>query len=63
MIRDRWLLGCLASTSAVARLVRDGVKETNYFDAIVRNKYKVEADKLRTWRGASRIERPRSIRV
>jgi len=47
----------VASTNAVARLVRDGMKEVNYLDAIVRNKYKGNADKLRAWDSASRIER------
>lgn len=47
----------VASTSAIARLVRDGMKEVNYLDAIVRNKYKGNADRLRAWESASRIER------
>jgi hypothetical protein len=47
----------VGSTALIAKLVRDGMKEVNYLDAIVRNKYKGNADKLRAWESASRIER------
>jgi hypothetical protein len=47
----------VASTNAIARLVREGMKEVNYLDAIVRNTYKGNTDKLRAWESASRIER------
>lgn len=33
------------------------MKEVNYLDAIVQNKYKGNADKFRAWASASRIER------
>ena len=33
------------------------MKEVNYLDAIVRNKYTRNADKLRAWDSASHIER------
>jgi hypothetical protein len=47
----------VASTSAVARLARAGMKEVNYLDAIVRNKYAGNGDKLAAWDSASHIER------
>ena len=47
----------VGSTALIAKLVRDGMKEVNYLDAIVRNKYTGNADKLRAWDSASRIER------
>ena len=45
------------STAAIGRLIRDGMKEVNYLDAIVRNKYARNADKIRAWESASHIER------
>jgi len=36
---------------------REGMKEFNYLDAIVQNKYARNADKLRAWLSASHIER------
>ena len=45
------------STSAVGRLIREGMKEINYLDAIMFNKYSRTADKLRAWKSASHIER------
>jgi hypothetical protein len=47
----------VASTSAVGRLIRDGMKETHYLDAIMHNKYAFNPDKLRAWMSASHIER------
>jgi hypothetical protein len=49
------------STAAVGRLVRDGTKEVIYLDAIVRNKYARNPDKLRAWMSASHVERPRRL--
>jgi len=45
------------STAAIGRLIKAGMKEVNYLDAIVRNKYTRNADKLRAWDSASHIER------
>ena len=45
------------STGAVGRLIREGMKEINYLDAIMFNKYSRNADKLRGWKSASHIER------
>src|SRR5207302_7840900 len=45
------------STATVGRLIRDGMKERTYLDAIVRNKYARNPDKLAAWESASRIER------
>ena len=45
------------STAAVGRLIKAGMKEVNYLDAIIRNKYARNADKLRAWDSASHIER------
>ena len=45
------------STAAIGRLIKAGMKEVNYLDAIVRNKYARNADKLRAWDSASHIER------
>ena len=47
----------VASTSAVGRLIRDGMKEVHYLDAIMHNKYARDPDKLRAWQSASHIER------
>ena len=43
----------VASTAAVGRLIRAGVKEVTYLDAIMWNKYTRNPDKLRAWRSAS----------
>ncbi len=45
------------STAAVGRLIKAGMKEVNYLDAIMRNKYTRNPDKLRAWDSASHIER------
>lgn len=45
------------STAAVGRLIKAGMKEVNYLDAIVHNKYSRDGDKLRAWKSASHIER------
>ncbi len=47
----------VASTSAIGRLIKEGMKEVNYLDAIMNNKYARNADKLRAWNSASHIER------
>ena len=47
----------LESTAAVGRLIRAGMKEVNYLDAIMRNKYTRYPDKLRAWDAISRIQR------
>ena len=47
----------VASTAAVGRLIKDGMKEINYLDAILHNKYARDPDKLRAWQSASHIER------
>jgi hypothetical protein len=45
------------STAAIGRLIRAGMKEVNYLDAIMHNKYARNPDKLRAWQSASHIER------
>ncbi len=45
------------STAAVGRLIRAGMKEVNYLNAIMHNKYSRDGDKLRAWKSASHIER------
>jgi len=45
------------STAAVNRLIKAGMKEVNYLDAIVHNKYSRTPDKLRAWQSPSHIER------
>ena len=47
----------MASTSAVGRLIHDGMKEVTYLDAITHNKYSRNPDKLRAWQSASHVER------
>ena len=47
----------VASTAAVGRLIRDGMKEVNYLNAIIHNKYSRNAEKLRAWQCASHLER------
>lgn len=47
----------VASTAAVGRLIKDGMKEANHLDAIMHNKYARNPDKLRAWESASHIER------
>ncbi len=49
--------GGVASTAAVGRLIRDGMKEVTYLNAIIHNKYSRNAEKLRAWQSASHIER------
>ncbi len=49
--------GGVESTAAVGRLIRDGMKEVTYLDAITHNKYSRDPDKLRAWQSASHIER------
>jgi hypothetical protein len=38
-------------------LIREGMKELNYLDGIMHNKYALNPDKLRAWESASHIER------
>ena len=45
------------STAAVGRLIRDGMKEVHYLDAIMHNKYARTPEKLRAWQSSSHIER------
>jgi hypothetical protein len=45
------------STAAIGRLIREGMREVNYLDAIMHNKYARNADKLRAWESASHTER------
>ena len=45
------------NTAAVGRLIKAGMNEVNYLDAIIRNKYTRNADKLRAWDSARHIER------
>jgi len=47
----------VTSTAAIGRLIRDGMKEVNYLDAIMHNKYARIPEKLRAWRSASHTER------
>lgn len=47
----------VASTSAVGRLIKAGMKESTYLDALVRNKYARDPDKIRAWETASHLER------
>jgi hypothetical protein len=47
----------VSSTAAIARLARDGKKQVKYLDAIARNLYKNNPDKLRAWVSASHVER------
>ena len=42
---------------AVGRLIKAGMREVNYLDAIVHNKYASNPDKLRAWDCASHVER------
>jgi hypothetical protein len=44
------------STAAVGRLIKVGMKEVNYLNAIMHNKYSRDGDKLRAWKSASHIE-------
>ena len=48
----------VASTAAIDRLMRAGMKEVKYLDAIVRNTYLQHTDHLRAWESASTLERP-----
>lgn len=41
----------------MGRLIREGMKEVNYLNAIMHNKYSRNAEKLRAWESASHIER------
>jgi hypothetical protein len=41
----------------VGRLIKAGMKEVNYLNAVMHNNYSREGDKLRAWESASHIER------
>ncbi len=45
------------NTGAVSRLIKAGMKETNYLNAIMYNKYSRNGDKLIAWKSASHIAR------
>ena len=47
----------VASTEAIERLIRAGIKEMNYLNAIMHNKYTRDPDKLRAWKSAAHLER------
>ena len=47
----------VSSTAAVGRLIKAGMAEVTQLDAIMRNKYARNPDKLRAWDSASHIER------
>jgi len=49
--------GGVKNTAAIDRLIREGMKEINYLNAIVKNKYTRNPDKLRAWQSAIHIER------
>jgi hypothetical protein len=49
--------GGVENTAALGRLAKDGMKESNYLDAIMRAKYARNPDKLRGWESASHLER------
>lgn len=48
----------VSSTAAISRLIRAGMKEVTYLDAIIHNKYARDPDRLRAWLSASTVERP-----
>jgi hypothetical protein len=45
------------STAAIGRLIREGVIEVNFLNAIMHNKYTRDADKLRAWESVRHTER------
>ncbi len=45
------------STAVIGRLIRDGMKEITYLDAIMHNKYARTPETLRAWESASHIDR------
>jgi hypothetical protein len=47
----------VGNTAAIDQLIAQGMKESNYLDAIMRVKYARNADKTRAWFSASHIER------
>jgi hypothetical protein len=47
----------VASTATVGTLIRDGLKEVTYLNAIMHNKYIHNPETLRAWRSACLIER------
>ena len=49
--------GSVENTAALGRLVKEGMKESNYLNAIMQAKYSGKSDKLRGWESASHLER------
>ena len=49
--------GGVENTAALGRLAKEGMKESNYLDAIMQAKYARNPDKLRGWQSASHLER------
>ena len=49
--------GSVENTAALGRLAKEGMKESNYLDAIMQAKYARNPDKLRGWQSASHLER------
>ena len=47
------------NTALISQLIRDLMKEVNYLDAIMHNKYSRNPEKLCAWQSASHIERAR----
>jgi hypothetical protein len=45
------------NSAAVGRLIRAGMKEVTYLNAIMHNKYGRNPEKLRAWESVSHIER------
>ena len=45
------------NTALIGRLVAEGMKESNYLDAIFHNLYTRNPEKLRAWLNASHLER------
>ena len=48
--------GGVENTAALGRLAKEGMKESNYLDAIMQSKYARHPDKLRGWESASHLE-------
>jgi hypothetical protein len=47
----------VGNTAAIDKLIADGMKESNYLDAIMHVKYARNSEKMRAWLSASHIER------
>ena len=55
--RRRGIERSAGGRAAIGRLIKAGMKEVNYLDAIIHNKYTRNPDKLRACESASHIER------